>query len=147
MIRFVLLTAGLLAIVFASAITDEAFPQSVAVGQVWTIKSSSPTSAKVVIGRVETRSEAHIIHVSIIDIPDPSHRADDRRPLQIDHVPFSEAAIAGSVDQLVAIDTSPSPRFENGYDRWRQDLNAGIFDIPVSEAISLFLQAIIRKRT
>jgi hypothetical protein len=42
-----------------------------AVGQMWSIKSAGPTTAKVVVGRIETWNGMTAIHVSLIDIPVP----------------------------------------------------------------------------
>src|SRR5882724_7463333 len=42
-----------------------------ALGQEWSIKSASPTTAKAVIDRLEPWHEKVVVHVSIVDLPIP----------------------------------------------------------------------------
>jgi hypothetical protein len=119
--------------------------QSFAVRQKWSIKSPIPTTAKIIIGRIEPRADKRVIHVSIVEIPNPLSK--QAEPLNIDHVPFDEPALARSVDQLISTDATPAPDFEGGYNRWHSDANAGVFDLDVSRVISAFLAVVLRRRT
>ena len=105
-----------------------------AVGQEWSIKSSPPTTAKVVIDRIEPWRDKIAIHVSIIDIPASS--SDQMRVTRIDHIPFEQSALVASVDKLLAIGVTPPPNFETGYNQWKE-ANGGIFTIPVAQAIHI----------
>jgi hypothetical protein len=117
-----------------------------AVGQMWSIKSAGPTTAKVVVGRIETWNGMTAIHVSLIDIPVPRDTEGRGKLITIDHVPFKGSALASSVDQLVAIEVEPPSGFERGYQSWRKDKNANVFDVSVPQVITLMLETIIRGR-
>ena len=115
-------------------------------GQMWSIKSASPTTAKIIIGRIEVWNSKVAVHVSIIDIPIPQGAPGAGDLVSLDHAPFEKSALAASVNQLLATDMSPVPGFEGGYKNWRSDRSAGIFEISVSRAIALLLEAVIRER-
>jgi|HubBroStandDraft_6_1064221.scaffolds.fasta_scaffold1232426_1 hypothetical protein len=137
---------AMLALIFAVAAhagTANAPPRpDFSPGQEWSIKSSSPTTAKVVIGRVEAWRNKVVVHVSIIDIPIPQDAPGAGGMTSIDHVPFENTVLAASVDQLLKTDVSPAAGFEGGYERWRADAKAGIFTISVSKAIELLFEAV-----
>ncbi|GEP61661.1 hypothetical protein [Reyranella soli] len=115
-----------------------------AVRQKWSIKSPTPTTAKVIIGRIESRADKRVIHVSIVEIPNPLTTVAE--PFSIDHVPFDERALANSVDRLVSSDANPAPDFEGGYNRWHSDASAGVFDLDVSRVIAAFLEVVLKRR-
>lgn len=107
-----------------------------AVGQQWSIKSSLPTTAKVIIDRIEPWRDKTAIHVSIIDLPASSSGSDQMRVTRIDHIPFEESALAASVDKLLATGVAPPPNFEGGYKQWKE-AKGGIFTIPVAQVIHI----------
>lgn len=90
---------------------------NVAPRQMWSITSAVPTTAKIVIGRVEAWNGKVAVHVSVIDIPVPPGAPGDNGLINIDHVPFDESALAASVDHFLAVDVSPTSGFERGYER------------------------------
>jgi hypothetical protein len=114
-------------------------------GQEWSIKSASPTTAKVIIGRVEPWRDKVSVNVSIVDIPIPKGVAGTGGVTQIEHIPFDKTALAASVDRLLATGVSPSPGFENGYKQW-QHAKGGIFTISVEKAIEIMFQTINQKQ-
>jgi len=114
-------------------------------GQVWSIKSEKPTTAKIVIGRIENWKGQVTVHCSIIDIPVPQNVAENRSPLQIDHVPFEKSAIVSSLDKLLATGVPLSTGFERGYKHWRADENAGVFTISASKVIALMVESVTKK--
>lgn len=116
------------------------------VGQMWSIKSATSTTAKIVIGRIDTSNDLTTVHTSLIDIPLPRGTEGREKSIAIDHVPFKISALAESVDELIAIDAKPPAGFEIGYQNWRKDKNAGVFDISASQVIILMLESIIRDR-
>jgi hypothetical protein len=117
-----------------------------ATGQEWSIKSASPTTAKVVIGRVEKWRDKIAVHVSVIDIPIPQGTPGTGAVTQIAHIPFDKLVLAASVDQLLATDVAPAPSFESGYKQW-QDAKGGIFTISVEKAIQIMFQTVNRRAT
>src|SRR5450432_4861642 len=74
-----------------------------AVGQEWSIKSASPTTAKAVIDRLEPWHEKVVAHVSIVDLPIPQGLPGAGGTTVIGHMPFERSAFAASVDRLLAI--------------------------------------------
>jgi len=109
--------------------------------QEWSIKSASPTTAKVIIGRVETWEQSKIIvHVSIIDIPIPQGLPGAGAMTRIDHVPFDKAALAASADRLLSNNVPPPPGFESGYEQWKS-AKGGVFTTTVEKAIEIVFQA------
>lgn len=103
-------------------------------GQLWSIKSASPTTTKVIVGRKEQWQGRVAIHVSLVDVPLPVHLGSAGGTTTIVHMPFDEAALAASVNKLLGTDASPAPGFEDGYRHW-QSAQGGIFTIGVSEAV------------
>ncbi len=110
-------------------------------GQMWSIKSTPPTTAKVVIVRVEPWRNRTVVHVSIIDIPVPKGASATNSITAVGHMPFDKTALAESVDQLLGTGASPAPGFEFAFEQWRADKTAGIFTIGVSKAIELMLES------
>jgi hypothetical protein len=112
-------------------------------GQEWSIKSASPTTAKVVIGRLETWDHSKIIvHVSINDVPVPRDVAGAVATTSIGHMPFDKAALAASADRLLSSNVPPAPAFESGYEQWKS-AKGGVFTISVEKAIEIVVQTLI----
>jgi hypothetical protein len=104
-----------------------------AVGQVWSIKATPPTPAKVIIGRIGAFSEARTaVSVCVVDVPT------DHGPTTIGHLPFDEPALVDSLDQLLETGRTPPPVFEQGYQQWRE-ARGGVFTIPIAQVIAMAL--------
>ena len=110
-------------------------------GQMWSIKSATPTTTKVIIGRREEWGGKIAVHVSVIDVPIPSDMPGAGRTTTVHHMPFDEAALAASVDQLLVTDASPAPNFESGYAQW-QSADGGIYTINVSKAVEILFDTL-----
>ena len=147
-IRYALLPLVLATAFFVHSIRVQgnvATTVELAPGQVWSIKSEKPTTAKIVIGRIENWKGQVTVHCSIIDIPVPQNVAENRSPLQIDHVPFEKSAIVSSLDKLLATGVPLSTGFERGYKHWRADESAGVFTISASKVIALMVESVTKK--
>ncbi len=105
------------------------------VGQEWSIKSSSGSIAKVIIGRIEPWRDKIAVHVSIVDIP-VSQETGGIPIREIAHIPFEESALVASVDKLIATGVPPARDFDGGYKQWKEN-NGGIFTVPFAEAMAL----------
>jgi hypothetical protein len=104
-----------------------------AVGQEWSIRASAPTTARVVIGRIEPWGAGKIaVSVSILEVPTK------HGPVTFGHLPFEESALAASLDQLVATGVKPPPVFEQGYAQWKE-AKGGVFTIGVDKVIALIV--------
>jgi len=110
-------------------------------GQQWSIKSTMPTTAKVVINRLEPWQHQIIVHVSLVDVPIPPNMPGAGGTTDIGHMPFEQSALAASVDRLIATGALPAASFENGYKGW-QDAKGGVFTITVEDAINFVFQAL-----
>lgn len=105
------------------------------VGQEWSIKSSTGSTAKVIIGRIEPWRDKIAVHVSIVDIP--VSQGMGGMPIgEIAHIPFEESALVASVDKLIATGVPPARDFDGGYKQWKEN-NGGIFTVPFAEAMAL----------
>jgi len=113
-------------------------------GQVWSIRSKDGSLAEVVVGKVAKDGNREVVHVSIIDIPNPDVAG---ATLIIAHVPFDEAALLASVGQLLSVERPPAEGFEEGYRRWSIDPQGGVFQQSVSDVIAAFFQSVFRRRT
>jgi hypothetical protein len=147
MLRGTLLSALAIASVAFTARSETASAPlpDFAPGQEWSIKSASPTTAKVIIGRVEPWRDKVSVNVSIVDIPIPKGAAGAGGVTQIDHIPFEKSALVASVDRLLTTGVSPSPGFKSGYKQW-QDAKGGIFTISVEKAIEIMFQTVNQKQ-
>ena len=112
-------------------------------GQIWSIKSTMPTTAKVVIGRVEPWDNEMVVHVSMIDVPIPKDMPGAGTTV-IGHMPFQRSALAASVNRLLATGAAPASSFESGHKEW-QDAKGGVFTIDVESAIKFVFQALSQR--
>jgi len=110
-------------------------------GQVWSIKSAHPTPAKVIIGRIEPLRNGSVVHVSIVDVPIPQGLRGAGNTITIGHMPFDKVVLLESLDRLLAVNTSPAPDFERGYQQWLAE-KGGVFTVSVSKAIEIVFQSI-----
>lgn len=117
-----------------------------AVGQEWSIRSTSETTAKVVIGRIEVRQGRVIVNVAVVDIPPLAIDTFGTGVREIDHAPFEESTLARSVDQLLATGVAPPPGFEVGYKEWKAK-RGGVFTVSVSQVIALAQRTLARGGT
>jgi hypothetical protein len=107
---------------------DPSAKPALAVGQEWSAKD---TPAKVVIGRIEDLGDGHIaVSVSLVEVPT------DHGPRALAHLPFDQAALVASLDQLLATGVALDPEFEQGYQQWKR-ANGGVFTIPVAQVAAL----------
>jgi len=113
-------------------------------GQMWSIRSSSPTPMKVIIGRIEVHGEITTAHVSLIDVPIPEGLPGAGGSMIVDHAPFELSALASSVDKLIATGVQPALGFQSGYDQWKS-ARGGVYTITVSRAVALMFEAVMRR--
>lgn len=106
-----------------------------AVGQEWLVKSIPPGTAKVIIGRIEPWRDKVAVHVSIVDIP-VSQEPGAFRITQIAHAPFEKAALAASVDKLIATGVRPAQNFDSGYAQWKEH-NGGIYTVSIAQVLGM----------
>lgn len=139
------LALAVLAVAFAArAEPAKLSPPNFAPGQEWSIRSATPTTAKIIVGRVEPWGSKVCVNVSIVDIPIPQGNPGAGGVTQIAHIPFDKTVLAASVDRLIATGVSPAPSFESGYKQW-MDAKGGIFTISVEKAIGIMFQTISRQ--
>jgi hypothetical protein len=110
-------------------------------GQEWSIKSASPSTVKVIIGKIETFGDKTCISISIVDIPSPSGPAGAGGVAQVGHAPFEASTLADSVDRLLAVDVPPAADFASGYAQWRE-ARGGMFTISVEQAVEAIFQIV-----
>lgn len=104
-----------------------------AVGQEWSLKSTAGAPARIVIGKIVISRGRVILHVSITDIPTHSGKV---RFSTIADVPFDEAALAASVERVVATHVPPCEGFWTGYKEWKEH-NGGAYGVSVGTVLRL----------
>ena len=122
-------------------------PQSPALasGQMWSIKSPSPTTIKVIIGRLEDWNGKSAVHVALVDVPVPAGVPGAGGVIGVGHMPFEQSALAASLNELISSGASPGPNFESGYAQW-QSARGGIYTIGVADAVAVLFEALARGR-
>ncbi len=117
-----------------------------AVGQVWTYSTRTGESqSRLTIVRMDEDDDFEIIiHIFISDVDIPNDDAPGGKTTFIAHMPYAEEALEASVIDLES-EVEALPDYESGYQLWRQAFNAGeagVFDVPVSQAIDFVEQTI-----
>jgi hypothetical protein len=113
-------------------------PPDLAVGQMWSIKTSSNLTAKVIIGAIEPPQDGQVtVHVSIVEITGAD-------PLtSISHSPFEKAALVGSLDKLLKTGVKPPEGFVRGVEQWKAQ-DGGVYTISVEDALALTIAMLHR---
>lgn len=113
-------------------------PPNFRVGQLWTYKTRpNETASRLTILRIERFGKANAVHVYVSDLSIQNPSSPTGVSTFISHAPFSEAALAGSVEQIVGKGKPPAS-FDQAYAAWRKKAlakRAGLFTISVAEAI------------
>lgn len=105
-------------------------------GQVWAFKTpADQPDARLTILLVESRAPTGtIVHVAVSGLTLPTGGS------TIQHMPFTEDAIARSVTTLLE-SSGPIPDFAEGYLRWKQD-KGGVFTTTVAEGLDAIVSAV-----
>jgi len=111
----------------------------------WSIKSASPTTTKVIIGRLEGWNGKSAVHVALVDVPVPAGVPGAGGVIGVGHMPFEQSALAASLNELISTGASPGPNFENGYAQW-QSAKGGIYTISVADAVATLFEALAKGR-
>ena len=102
-------------------------------GQLWRI--AGMTNATALVGRIDDDNEAAIAHLFVV-IDTPPHLVARFGPrLELGHIPVYRDAAAAALETLVDSQKMPPVVFAEGYAAWRGDEDAGVFDMPLPEAI------------
>ena len=109
-----------------AALADPALAE----GQVWSIKATPPTPAKVIIDRIEPYGGRTAVSISVIDAPT------DHGPVTIGDLAFDERALVASLDQLISTGATPPPEFEQEYLKWKLNQD-GVYLISVTDVIAV----------
>lgn len=115
-------------------------------GQVWNyVTRPGESNSRIVIVRLDDDEEyGNIIHIHISDVEIPNPQAPKGKTTYIAHLPYAEPALEKCVTALEK-HAERLPDYEEGYRLWRKAFEqgeAGVFDLPVQEAIDLVEQSI-----
>jgi hypothetical protein len=105
-------------------------------GQMWSIKPPAPTTAKVIIGRLENWHGNEIVHVSVVDIPIGGSEDVSPQTTTLGHAPFDKAALVSSLDKLLADGQLPSEDILDSIAEWRA-ANGGVWTVSVAEVLGV----------
>lgn len=102
-------------------------------GQLWSIGGMANATA--LVGRIDDEDEASVVHLYVtIDTP-PSLAARLGPRLEFGHMPFYRDTVRAAFGDLLKAQQMPPSVFAESYAAWRADDDAGVFDMPVPEAI------------
>jgi hypothetical protein len=138
------LILGAAAAAFTPTLAKGQTPPVLAVGQLWSVRSDPPTSAKVIIDRIEDFNGRTAVHVTIIDVPVPADLAIPGPTTAIGHMPFDAEALRASLGTLLGSRTPPA-EFEAGYQHWKA-ARGGVFTISVPAALQVAFSAAPRRQ-
>ncbi len=111
------------------------------VGQVWSYKTraNEPNSTFVIVKIDNDEKFGNIIHIAVRDLRMINPRSHSGISDKINHMPFSEKAIALSVVKLLK-EKAELPGFEEGYNLWKEAFDqerAGFYTISIAEAVTI----------
>jgi len=102
-------------------------------GQVWSVHGMPNAAA--LVGRIDDEDEASIVHL-FVTVDTPPHLVGRFGPrLELGHMPFYRDTIDEAFDALLKTQQMPPSVFAEAYAAWRADDEAGVFDMPLNEAI------------
>ena len=117
-------------------------------GQVWHYENrAGEDSSTLTILKLDQVNSNTIIHIRIDGIKLFNPAAPGGYSEAIEHLPFSEQVIAGSVTRLAGT-VNELPPFEAGYNQWKQAWDsgrAGYWTIEIKEAIEA-MDAVMRQQ-
>ena len=117
------------------------------VGQVWKYKTrQNETASRITIVHIDSGDPEYgnIIHIFISGVSIPNPKAPEGETIYIGHMPYDEEALGKSVTEMES-ETKDLPDYEDGYRLWKKSFEsseAGVFEIPVLEAIDFVEQSI-----
>jgi hypothetical protein len=102
-------------------------------GQLWSIRGMA--NAVALIGRIDDEDEASIVHL-FVTIDTPPHLVARFGPrLELGHMPLYRDTVTEALDTRLKTQQMPPSVFAEGYAAWRADEEAGVFDMPLQDAI------------
>jgi hypothetical protein len=116
-------------------------PRDFAPGQLWSVKGAA---LKVIVGKVEPLRDRTVVHVSVTGISGFPALPGIGDFDAVSHMPFDAAALAASVDRLLASDATPLRDFEIGYAEWKSNAG-GVYGLSVPQAVEATWRAITQR--
>ena len=115
-------------------------------GQVWSYKTRAGEEASTcLINKIESDSKlGPIYHISVFGVTIKNSRAPSGITTDLPHFPVSKKTLDESLIKVVS-KSKTNPAYLEGYQEWKSAFdegNAGIFNIPVSEIVSVVEKAI-----
>lgn len=103
-------------------------------GQLWSIRDMANATA--LVGRIDDEDEACIVHL-FVTVDTPPHLVERFGPrLELGHLPVYGDAARAAFGDVLKTQQMPRAVFAEGYAAWRADEDAGVFDMPLQEAIA-----------
>ena len=113
-------------------------------GQVWSYKTrpGEVASTLTILKVEEYKDLGRVVHIRVDQIR-MTNPLKGNVVTDIPHLPFKDAAVQGSITNLVR-QLPSTPNFQEGYDTWKKAYlsgQAGAFDMPVSAVLDALLGA------
>ena len=106
------------------------------------MKGALALDTRIVIGDVGRHGAETLVHVSIINVLTPEDIAPGGRRITIGHAPFTEDALARSVDALERGGVEPAQAFLDAYDIWSTEEGADAYSITAAESLEQIFAAL-----
>lgn len=103
------------------------------------MSASSFKATRIVIGRVERRTDGATVHVSALDVLVPPGLPNGGTFIRVGHRPFEQSALKESVGELLGTGSAPAPEFETGYQHWKS-ANGGVYTLHVDQVLAGIFQ-------
>lgn len=145
-IRISLLVFAILVMLGVTGAAQKSAPKEVQnssykIGQIWSYKTrvNEPNSTFTVVKIDSDPRFGNIIHIAVRNLKMKNPRSPDGISDVINHMPFSEKAVAQSAIKLLK-EKADLPDFEEGYSLWKEAFDqkrAGFYTISIAEAVKI----------
>lgn len=103
-------------------------------GDLWTIRGKANATA--LIGRIDGEGDDAVAHLCVV-LETPPHLVERLGPkIELGHMPLFLRALANALETRIDENQTPPPAFLEGHASWSTDPDAGIFDMPLLNAIN-----------
>ena len=152
--RRILFLTSFISVLIAATLSGEAQDKKIAektgsiysVGQKWAYETrEGEKDSYLIILKIDQDAKlGNIIHIALRGLKIKNRRGPEGVSENVDHMPFSEAALKNSGLKLLEEKTE-LPDFDEGYQIWRKDFDAGragVYSITVAEAVKVIETAL-----
>ncbi len=122
-----------------------ATPKNIAEKDVWSYPTrSGESSSTLTILKIEKINGIEVVHIRIDGLKIKNNHRPTGFSEEIAHMPFDKDSLSKNLTKKIKT-VSALPDFSEGYNQWKNDAKAGVFNIPVKDAVSFAEQTLNQK--